>query len=89
MSQTTLTDAAYETSDTLEKMADGATETPGLAAFLAETADLLRRLAQTVDTTTLDAENAQRTIDKWCGDCHALSEQNTDLTRRLALYETP
>lgn len=89
MSQTTLTDAAYEASDTLEQMAHGAGDTPSLAAFLAETAALIHTLAQRVDTAMSDAESAERAIDKWVSDCHQLTEQNADLTRRLALYETP
>jgi hypothetical protein len=60
MDQTTLTDAAYEASDTLEQMAEGATETPALAAFLAETAQLLRTLAQRIDTDAHDLAAANR-----------------------------
>jgi len=59
---TTLTDAAYEASDTLEQMAEGAHDTPSLAAFLAETAQLLRTLAARIDTDAIDLVAAQRRL---------------------------
>lgn len=86
MDQTTQAGDIADTLETLERMAQSATETPDLAAFLAETAQLLRSLAERADWL----ENSRLTALSECMD--ALARTRDDLAaanRRLALYETP
>lgn len=75
MDQTTQASDVTDTLETLERMAASATETPDLAAFLAETAQLLRYLS----------EQHRMAVDSY----HAEADHADALTRRLALYETP